>query len=112
MVRTRVAASAEKAATLLILNRMVKTRSNMLQMVMALPNCSWKIEHAMLDTAARSNLIRMDAMDETWRMTINFTKPQGLQSVAGAPWRVVGYVRLVTKICQRVGETGSLVVKN
>lgn len=95
-----IAAATEKAAALSDLNRMMKTRSEKVQITMGLPYCPRKINHAILDTGAVPNLIRMGAIDEFWRTTINIMNPQELRSAAGTYLRVVRSVPLVTKIEQ------------
>lgn len=79
---------------------------------MGLFNCPWKVDDAILDTGAGPNLIRMDAMDESWRTSINQMAPHGLRSAASTPLLVSGNVQLVTQIGQRVADTRFLVVDN
>lgn len=65
MVKPEIAASREKATTILHFNCMLNTRSCKVQITTGLPNCPWKVVHAISDIGVGPNLIRMDAMDES-----------------------------------------------
>lgn len=79
---------------------------------MGLPNSPWKLNQAILDTGAGLKHIRLNALDPSWRTIINRLKPQGLRSAAGTLLRVVGYIRFVTRMGQRITETGFMIVEN
>lgn len=75
MVRTGIADSEEKAAALLSLNCMMKTRGYQMRITMSLPNCSWNVDHVIRDTNAVPNVIRSDATFESRRSLINQMQP-------------------------------------
>lgn len=66
-----ITANVKKAVALLDLCRLLKTQTYKAQITIDLSYCPWNVVHAILDTGAGPNLLRMDAMDASCRTSIN-----------------------------------------
>lgn len=63
MVEDGILRDKENSAKLLDVNSMLKKESYKVQVVLGLSKRAWKMAYAILDTRARPNIIKLDAMD-------------------------------------------------
>lgn len=65
MMKAGIAANNEEAVKLLDVKRMTDAKSYEVQVTLILPNCPWKVAHAILDIRAGTNVFKLEAIDSS-----------------------------------------------
>lgn len=63
VMKVGIAGNKERTIKVLDGNHMMEAENYKVQMTLGLLNCTWKVAHAIMDTGAGPNLIKLEPMD-------------------------------------------------